>query len=106
MAVAQNHIFFFGVPNVAAGSAPIFVIHCMSCLLHSIHPPLTHSTCSPLCLQLRSGRPVPSNSEISPPPTDKLPLSSWTLVYVVLRPIFGMVTYSGNTGPRRDRVHP
>jgi len=27
MAVAQNHIFFFGVPNVAAGSAPIFVIH-------------------------------------------------------------------------------
>ncbi|KAJ7678200.1 hypothetical protein DFH06DRAFT_1033795 [Mycena polygramma] len=27
MAVAQNHIFFFGVPGTAAGSAPIFVIH-------------------------------------------------------------------------------
>jgi len=27
MAIAQNHIYFFGVPNVAAGSAPIFVIH-------------------------------------------------------------------------------
>ena len=29
MAVAQNHIFFFGVPSTAAGSTPIFVIHCM-----------------------------------------------------------------------------
>ncbi|KAF8201128.1 hypothetical protein K438DRAFT_1758439 [Mycena galopus ATCC 62051] len=27
MAIAQNHIFFFGVPGVAAGTAPIFVIH-------------------------------------------------------------------------------
>ncbi|KAJ6551441.1 hypothetical protein B0H19DRAFT_1157654 [Mycena capillaripes] len=27
MAVAQNHIFFFGVPGTAAGTAPIFVIH-------------------------------------------------------------------------------
>ncbi|KAJ7489408.1 hypothetical protein FB451DRAFT_1337161 [Mycena latifolia] len=27
MGIAQNHIYFFGVPNVAAGSAPIFVIH-------------------------------------------------------------------------------
>ncbi|KAJ7254639.1 hypothetical protein B0H12DRAFT_549169 [Mycena haematopus] len=27
MAIAQNHIFFFGVPGVAAGNAPIFVIH-------------------------------------------------------------------------------
>ncbi|KAJ7750471.1 hypothetical protein DFH07DRAFT_746210 [Mycena maculata] len=27
MAIAQNHIYFFGVPGVAAGSAPIFVIH-------------------------------------------------------------------------------
>jgi len=27
MAVAQNHVFFFGVPGVAAGSTPIFVIH-------------------------------------------------------------------------------
>ncbi|KAF7377659.1 hypothetical protein MSAN_00188800 [Mycena sanguinolenta] len=27
MAIAQNHIFFFGVPGVAAGSAPIYVIH-------------------------------------------------------------------------------
>jgi len=26
-AVAQNHIFFFGVPNAAAGSTPVFVIH-------------------------------------------------------------------------------
>ncbi|KAJ6584301.1 hypothetical protein B0H10DRAFT_1832920 [Mycena sp. CBHHK59/15] len=27
MGIAQNHIYFFGVPGVAAGSAPIFVIH-------------------------------------------------------------------------------
>ncbi|KAJ7182703.1 hypothetical protein C8R43DRAFT_967771 [Mycena crocata] len=27
MAIAQNHIHFFGVPNVPAGSASIFVIH-------------------------------------------------------------------------------
>ncbi|KAJ6464333.1 hypothetical protein DFH09DRAFT_1034234 [Mycena vulgaris] len=27
MGIAQNHIHFFGVPGVAAGSAPIFVIH-------------------------------------------------------------------------------
>ncbi|KAJ7100637.1 hypothetical protein B0H15DRAFT_936621 [Mycena belliarum] len=27
MGIAQNHIYFFGVPNVPAGSAPIFVIH-------------------------------------------------------------------------------
>ncbi|KAJ6466921.1 hypothetical protein C8R45DRAFT_1020462 [Mycena sanguinolenta] len=27
MAIAQNHIFFFGVPGVPAGSAPIYVIH-------------------------------------------------------------------------------
>jgi hypothetical protein len=29
MALAQNHIHFLNVPNVAAGSAKIFVIHCM-----------------------------------------------------------------------------
>ena len=28
MALAQNHIHFFDVPNVPAGSASIFVIHC------------------------------------------------------------------------------
>ncbi|KAF7303757.1 hypothetical protein MIND_00605300 [Mycena indigotica] len=27
MAVAQNHVFFFGVPGTPAGSTPIFVIH-------------------------------------------------------------------------------
>ncbi|KAF7377660.1 hypothetical protein MSAN_00188900 [Mycena sanguinolenta] len=27
MGIAQNHIFFFGVPGVAAGNAPIYVIH-------------------------------------------------------------------------------
>ncbi|KAJ7054081.1 hypothetical protein C8F01DRAFT_1163830 [Mycena amicta] len=27
MAIAQNHIFFFGVPNTPAGSTPIYVIH-------------------------------------------------------------------------------
>ncbi|KAJ7363830.1 hypothetical protein DFH08DRAFT_837673 [Mycena albidolilacea] len=27
MAIAQNHIFFFGVPGVTPGNAPIFVIH-------------------------------------------------------------------------------
>jgi hypothetical protein len=30
MAIAQNHIFFFGVPGVTPGNAPIFVIHCRS----------------------------------------------------------------------------
>jgi hypothetical protein len=29
MALAQNHIYFLDVPNVPAGSADIFVIHCM-----------------------------------------------------------------------------
>jgi hypothetical protein len=28
MALAQNHIHFLGVPDVPAGSAEIFVIHC------------------------------------------------------------------------------
>jgi hypothetical protein len=28
MALAQNHIYFFNVPGVPAGSADIFVIHC------------------------------------------------------------------------------
>ncbi len=28
MALAQNHIFFLNVPNVPAGSADIYVIHC------------------------------------------------------------------------------
>ncbi|KAJ7705363.1 hypothetical protein B0H17DRAFT_920487 [Mycena rosella] len=27
MGIAQNHIYFFGVPNVAAGNCPIYVIH-------------------------------------------------------------------------------
>lgn len=29
MALAQNHVHFLDVPGVAAGSADIFVIHCM-----------------------------------------------------------------------------
>jgi len=28
MALAQNHIFFLNVPDVPAGSADIYVIHC------------------------------------------------------------------------------
>lgn len=28
MALAQNHIFFLNVPDVIAGSADIYVIHC------------------------------------------------------------------------------
>lgn len=28
MALAQNHIHFLNVPNIPAGSAKIFVIHC------------------------------------------------------------------------------
>jgi len=28
MVLAQNHIFFYNVPGVAAGSEKIFVIHC------------------------------------------------------------------------------
>jgi len=37
LALAQNHIHFLGVPGLPAGSAKIFVIHCV--LLHYI---LTH----------------------------------------------------------------
>lgn len=37
LALAQNHIHFLGVPGLPAGSAKIFVIHCV--LLHHI---LTH----------------------------------------------------------------
>src|ERR1700728_840338 len=33
MALAQNHIHFLNVPGVPAGSADIFVIHCLSILL-------------------------------------------------------------------------
>lgn len=33
MALAQNHIHFLDVPNVPAGSADIFVIHCAYCTL-------------------------------------------------------------------------
>lgn len=45
MAIAQNHIFFFGVPNIPAGQAPIFVIHCQSG--NSLHlPSLTPFVCS------------------------------------------------------------
>jgi hypothetical protein len=29
MAIAQNHVHFLNVPGVPAGSADIFVIHCM-----------------------------------------------------------------------------
>lgn len=34
MALAQNHIHFLDVPGVSAGSADIFVIHCMCCSLY------------------------------------------------------------------------
>lgn len=37
MALAQNHIHFLDVPNVPAGSADIFVIHCESCSPVSCH---------------------------------------------------------------------
>jgi hypothetical protein len=37
MALAQNHVHFLDVPGVAAGSAMIFVIHCMP---HSFHWPV------------------------------------------------------------------
>jgi len=30
LALAQNHIHFLGVPGLPAGSAKIFVIHCVS----------------------------------------------------------------------------
>ena len=38
MALAQNHIFFMGVPGLPAGSVKIFVIHCMFELLDSFFP--------------------------------------------------------------------
>lgn len=37
MAIANNHIHFLDVPNVAAGSADIFVIHCRCVLNNNIH---------------------------------------------------------------------
>jgi hypothetical protein len=35
MALAQNHVYFLDIPGVPAGSAMIFVIHCMP---YSSHP--------------------------------------------------------------------
>lgn len=37
MALAQNHIHFIGVPDVPAGSADIFVIHCESSYTSHLH---------------------------------------------------------------------
>lgn len=51
MALANNHIHFLDVPNVAAGSADIFVIHC-ECVLNSI---------GSSSLTLRSGQSPSSN---------------------------------------------
>ena len=37
MGLAQNHVYFLNVPGVSAGSADIFVIHCMQCLFLYTH---------------------------------------------------------------------
>lgn len=52
MVIADNHIYFIDVPGVAAGSAMIFVIHCMSCIFsHWID---AHCRCDRLVLPARS----------------------------------------------------
>ena len=49
MALAQNHVHFLDVPGVAAGSALIFVIHCMSYSSHRLGViiiPIQFHTCN------------------------------------------------------------
>lgn len=99
MAIAQNHIYFFGVPNNPAGSASIFVIHCASRI--SYHAPPTH----PFLFQSRSGNPAPKPTvETSPTATDRPPRSSWIPAYVT--PSHARNNHSTHLDHRSRRISP